>query len=78
MAYIDETTTSASNPTILVSIQLLRAIAVLSIVYSHYITAGGKLPKAGDTGVDIFFVISDFVIAYVVSKSTDSFLIKRK
>jgi peptidoglycan/LPS O-acetylase OafA/YrhL len=66
-----------TNIQVFVSIQLLRAIAVLSVVYSHNITAGAKFPKAGDTGVDIFFIISGFVIAYVVSKSTDNFFVKR-
>jgi peptidoglycan/LPS O-acetylase OafA/YrhL len=66
-----------ANSPALVSIQLLRTIAVLSVVYSHYSTPAAIFPNAGHAGVDIFFIISGFVIAYVTSKSIDSFLIKR-
>lgn len=60
------------------SIQILRAIAALSVVYVHCTTAGDyKFPSAGSFGVDIFFVISGFIIAYMVSRNTEDFLIKR-
>jgi len=72
-----ELTGPTSFSSVLVSIQLSRVIAVLSVVYRHHIQAGAKFPIAGAVGVDIFFIISGFVIAYVVSRSTDSFLIKR-
>ena len=63
----------------LISIQLLRAIAALSVVYVHCTHEKGyyHLPSFGHFGVDIFFVISGFIIAYMVSKNTDHFLIKR-
>jgi peptidoglycan/LPS O-acetylase OafA/YrhL len=62
----------------IISIQLLRAIAALSIVYLHCTTAGNyKLFSTGAFGVDIFFIISGFIIAYMVSKNTENFLIKR-
>jgi len=60
------------------SIQILRAIAALSVVYRHCTIAGDyKFPSFGTFGVDIFFVISGFIIAYIVSKNTDGFLLKR-
>jgi exopolysaccharide production protein ExoZ len=55
-------------------IQLLRAIAALAVVYLHY---GFHLQNIGEFGVDIFFVISGFIIAYMVNKSTQGFLLKR-
>jgi peptidoglycan/LPS O-acetylase OafA/YrhL len=62
----------------IISIQLLRAIAALSITYLHCTTAGNyKLFSTGAFGVDIFFIISGFIIAYMVSKNTENFLIKR-
>jgi exopolysaccharide production protein ExoZ len=71
-----------TNKQTIVSIQLLRAIAALSVVYVH--CADGivcdSFKTTGRFGVDIFFVISGFVIAYVVSRSeggAGNFLIKR-
>jgi peptidoglycan/LPS O-acetylase OafA/YrhL len=66
------------NPKTLKSIQILRVIAALSVVYDHCTVAGDyKLPVAGNFGVDIFFVISGFIISYMVSKNTEYFFIKR-
>jgi len=67
------------KPATLISIQLLRAIAALSVVYVHCTHEKGyyNLPSFGHFGVDIFFVISGFIIAYMVSKNTEHFLIKR-
>jgi peptidoglycan/LPS O-acetylase OafA/YrhL len=62
----------------IVSIQLLRAIAALSVVYVHCTTAGDyNFPSTGAFGVDIFFIISGFIIAYAVSENTELFLVKR-
>lgn len=47
------------------SIQILRFIAATSVIYAH--TANGAF---GNFGVDIFFVISGFVMAYVVANGT--------
>ncbi len=54
------------------SVQALRAIAALSVVMYHidFIHKGGY-------GVDIFFVISGFIVAYVCASNTDNFLLKR-
>jgi peptidoglycan/LPS O-acetylase OafA/YrhL len=61
------------------SIQILRAIAALGVVYVHCSAPRGgyKFPQTGSFGVDIFFIISGFIIAYMVSKNTDNFFIKR-
>lgn len=61
------------------SIQVLRAIAALLVVYAHGVDAaqaifptplrhlqGNYLENLGIIGVDVFFVISGFVIAYIV------------
>lgn len=55
------------------SIQYLRAIAALSVVWLHeltsipgFIDALGP-PRFGGSGVDIFFVISGFIMVYTVS-----------
>lgn len=62
----------------IISIQLLRAIAALSVVYVHCTTKGDyNFFSTGAFGVDIFFIISGFIIAYMVSKTTEKFLIKR-
>ncbi len=44
------------------SVQLLRAIAVLAVVYAHSFAT-----QRGTAGVDLFFVISGFIIARVSS-----------
>jgi peptidoglycan/LPS O-acetylase OafA/YrhL len=61
------------------SIQILRAIAALGVVYYHCTAPEGgyNFPQTGSFGVDIFFVISGFIIAYMVEKNTDRFFIKR-
>ncbi|MDR2583302.1 MAG: acyltransferase [Fibromonadaceae bacterium] len=61
----------------LTSIQLLRAVAALSVVYAHCTYECYNLPNFGHFGVDIFFIISGFIIAYMVSKNTEYFFIKR-
>lgn len=54
------------------SIQALRAIAATSVILVH-IPFIGK----GAFGVDIFFVISGFIICYISSLNSESFLLKR-
>jgi len=71
-----------TNKQTIVSIQLLRAVAALSVVYVHCADdiVCRNFPTAGRFGVDIFFIISGFVIAYVVSTGKDGagkFFIKR-
>ena len=57
------------------SLQIIRAIAATSVVYFHI----GALPRFGFFGVDIFFVLSGFVMALVVSQgqSAKKFAINR-
>jgi peptidoglycan/LPS O-acetylase OafA/YrhL len=61
------------------SIQILRAIAAFMVAYLHSTGRGGVnlLPHIGAFGVDIFFIISGFVIAFIVTKDAKYFLIKR-
>lgn len=56
------------------SIQILRALAALLVVFAHF---EYMKPAVGGFGVDIFFIISGFIMTYIVNKSTDSFLYRR-
>jgi exopolysaccharide production protein ExoZ len=56
------------------SIQLLRTVAALGVVFKHYNFYG---LDTGGFGVDIFFIISGFIIAYMVNKNTNNFMWKR-
>ncbi|MFK8075556.1 MAG: acyltransferase family protein [Granulosicoccus sp.] len=51
------------------TLQYLRAIAALAVVYSHAVTQvdayAPLLKHAGSFGVDIFFVISGFIMIYI-------------
>ena len=57
------------------TIQILRAIASTSIVYYHINTSG----KFGSFGIDIFFIISGFVMAIIATngETAKSFAINR-
>lgn len=61
------------------NVHLLRVAAALAVVYYHITSeAGLNLPLSfGRFGVDVFFVVSGFIIAYIGSKSPDSFLLRR-
>jgi exopolysaccharide production protein ExoZ len=54
------------------SVQLLRAAAALAVVTDHF-----RLFGNGAWGVDIFFVISGFIMCYITQKSGDHFFSKR-
>lgn len=61
------------------TVQMLRAVAALAVVYFHCTAPRGgfDLPQTGRWGVDIFFVISGFIIAKVVTGDSRYFLRKR-
>ena len=46
----------------------LRAIAVLSVIFFH---AGISIFKGGFVGVDIFFVISGYLISTIILKDIE-------
>ncbi|MEO6283912.1 MAG: acyltransferase [Dyadobacter sp.] len=56
------------------SIQILRAIAALLVVFAHFEFVK---PAVGSFGVDIFFIISGFIMAYIIDKNPDAFLYRR-
>jgi peptidoglycan/LPS O-acetylase OafA/YrhL len=65
----------SNNQSSIYSLQVLRAIAATSVVYLHI----GVMPNFGSFGVDIFFVISGFVMAMVIAngESARAFSISR-
>ncbi len=56
------------------NLQILRAFAALLVVFFH---CDFLNIKVGQFGVDIFFVISGFIISFVLNKSQERFLSKR-
>ena len=64
---------------VLRNLHFLRALAALSVVYFHITsTAGLDLAwDVGSRGVDVFFVISGFIIAYIGSKKPEHFFVRR-
>jgi exopolysaccharide production protein ExoZ len=63
----------------LYNLHLLRVIAALGVVYFHTTSeAGLKLDWAvGSRGVDVFFVISGFIIAYIGTTKPEQFFRRR-
>jgi exopolysaccharide production protein ExoZ len=73
------TPTTAPDNAVLRNLHLLRALAALAVVYFH-ITSTAGLDLAwdiGSRGVDVFFVISGFIIAYIGSKQPGQFFVRR-
>lgn len=54
------------------NVQVLRAVAAIAVVVSH-----SALSTHGKWGVDLFFAISGFIIAYVTEHRHNAFLVKR-
>jgi peptidoglycan/LPS O-acetylase OafA/YrhL len=63
----------------LYNLHVLRVIAALGVVYYHITSEAGLdlQTNIGSRGVDVFFVISGFIIAYIGSKKPDQFLRRR-
>jgi len=61
------------------NLQLLRAIAAFAVAYYHSTSeAGLNLPPSiGSHGVDLFFVMSGFIIAHAAARSPRYFLLRR-
>jgi exopolysaccharide production protein ExoZ len=63
----------------LYNLHLLRVIAALGVVYFHTTSVAGlKLDwDIGSRGVDVFFVISGFIIAYIGTSKPEQFFVRR-
>lgn len=61
----------------IISIQLLRFLAALLVVLTHTRREVGELMPFGDFGVDVFFVISGFIMSFITVNGTEFFLVKR-
>lgn len=69
----------SGGPALLYNLHLLRVVAALSVVYFHTTSVAGlNLPyDVGSRGVDVFFVISGFIIAYIGTSKPEQFLRRR-
>jgi exopolysaccharide production protein ExoZ len=70
---------ATTAPSILYNLHLLRAIAALGVVYFHITSEAGLnlSPNIGAHGVDVFFVISGFIISFIAAESPRHFLTRR-
>lgn len=60
------------------NVQILRAVAALMVVHAHAAAGGlGLRWVGGANGVDLFFVISGFIIAFVGTSAPDQFMRRR-
>jgi peptidoglycan/LPS O-acetylase OafA/YrhL len=63
----------------LYNLHLLRVIAALGVVYFHTTSVAGLGLDwdVGSRGVDVFFVISGFIIAYIGTSKPEQFFVRR-
>ncbi len=61
----------------IISLQLLRFVAAILVVLTHTRHEVGELLPFGDFGVDVFFVVSGFIVSFITVDGTDRFLVKR-
>lgn len=63
----------------LYNLHLLRVIAALGVVYFHITSEAGLALDwdVGSRGVDVFFVISGFIIAYIGTTKPEQFFVRR-
>ncbi len=61
----------------IVGVQFLRFYAALCVVLTHTLAEQNYAIKVGNFGVDLFFVISGFIIVYVTETQTRAFLLRR-
>ena len=66
------------------NVQILRAVAATAVLYFHGINGlsssklgPGVLLATGSWGVDLFFVISGFIMVYITQKSPRGFFARR-
>lgn len=59
------------------SLQLLRFVAAALIVSYHSIQEFSGLPPFGEFGVDVFFVISGFIISHITQDDREHFFTRR-
>lgn len=71
--------TSTSVPSRIENLQALRAFAALAVVYYHVTSEAGLnlAVNIGAHGVDVFFVISGFIISHVAAHDSERFFVKR-
>ena len=56
------------------SLQILRFFAALSVVWEHAVTRVAQVYTGGQAGVDLFFVLSGFVISHAARTRPETFL----
>ena len=61
----------------IVGVQFLRFYAALCVILTHTLAEQNYAIKVGNFGVDLFFVISGFIIVYVTETQTRAFLLRR-
>ena len=78
MSHVDAPAEATRKGGQLVSLQYLRAVAAMMIVFTHgwdqLPWLKERIPNVAQSGVDLFFVISGFIMVYVTAKAGSSAL----